>query len=166
MVVGNPKPGSRTLGAGVHVAGELAGRDPDLVVDLADVGAAVAGLVRRGGAPSRRRGRSRRPRGRGQPDVQGDVHGAAEAVPRPVRRGHRAHRCRRPADARCRPGARPRARALAAPVAHRARRRGPGAGPLRPRLRARPSRGVRRVAGRARPVVRAVLAPPLLEGVS
>ena len=39
VVVGNPKPGSRTLEAAVHVASELAGRDPDLVVDLAAVGA-------------------------------------------------------------------------------------------------------------------------------
>src|SRR3954452_16465700 len=39
VVVGNPKPGSRTLGAAVHVASELAGHDPDLVVDLADLGA-------------------------------------------------------------------------------------------------------------------------------
>src|SRR3954466_10486852 len=38
VVVGNPKAGSRTLGAAVHVAGELVGRDPDLVVDLADLG--------------------------------------------------------------------------------------------------------------------------------
>jgi FMN reductase len=39
VVVGNPKPGSRTLGAAVHVASELAGHDPDLVIDLADLGA-------------------------------------------------------------------------------------------------------------------------------
>jgi FMN reductase len=39
VVVGNPKAGSRTLDAAVHVASELAGRDPDLVVDLADLGA-------------------------------------------------------------------------------------------------------------------------------
>jgi FMN reductase len=39
VVVGNPKPGSRTLGAAVYVASELAGHDPDLVVDLADLGA-------------------------------------------------------------------------------------------------------------------------------
>jgi len=38
VVVGNPKAASRTLGAAVHVASELAGRDPDLVVDLADLG--------------------------------------------------------------------------------------------------------------------------------
>jgi FMN reductase len=39
VIVGNPKPGSRTLGAAVHVAGELAGHEPDLVVDLAELGA-------------------------------------------------------------------------------------------------------------------------------
>lgn len=39
VVVGNPKPGSRTRAAGVHVAREIAGRDPDLVVDLAELGA-------------------------------------------------------------------------------------------------------------------------------
>src|SRR3954466_12499076 len=38
VVVGNPKAGSRTLGGAVPVAGELAGRAPDLVVDLADLG--------------------------------------------------------------------------------------------------------------------------------
>ena len=37
VLVGNPKPGSRTLAAAVHLARELAG-EPDLVVDLADLG--------------------------------------------------------------------------------------------------------------------------------
>ena len=58
VVVGNPKPGSRTLAAAVHVARELAGAEPDLVVDLADLGPAlldwsdptVAGLVEQVGA--------------------------------------------------------------------------------------------------------------------
>ncbi|KQW47885.1 NADPH-dependent FMN reductase [Nocardioides sp. Root1257] len=40
VVVGNPKPGSRTLASAIHVARELAG-EPDLVVDLADLGAAL-----------------------------------------------------------------------------------------------------------------------------
>ena len=40
VVVGNPKPESRTLDAAVHLARELAG-EPDLVVDLATLGAAV-----------------------------------------------------------------------------------------------------------------------------
>lgn len=40
VVVGNPKPGSRTLAAAVHLARELAG-EPDLVVDLADLGTAI-----------------------------------------------------------------------------------------------------------------------------
>jgi FMN reductase len=52
VVVGNPRPGSRTLAAARHVATELAG-EPDLVVDLADLGTTildwsdptVAGLV-------------------------------------------------------------------------------------------------------------------------
>ena len=39
VVVGNPRPGSRTLSAATHVARELTGREPDLVVDLADLGA-------------------------------------------------------------------------------------------------------------------------------
>ncbi|MBO0845001.1 MAG: NAD(P)H-dependent oxidoreductase [Nocardioides sp.] len=39
VVVGDPTPGSRTLAAAVHVAGELVGREPDLVVDLAEIGA-------------------------------------------------------------------------------------------------------------------------------
>ncbi len=41
VVVGNPKPGSRTLTAATHVARELTGADPDLVVDLATVGAGL-----------------------------------------------------------------------------------------------------------------------------
>ena len=40
VVVGNPKPQSRTLAAAVHVATELVG-EPDLVVDLAELGAAL-----------------------------------------------------------------------------------------------------------------------------
>ena len=38
VVVGNPKPRSRTLAAATYLATELVGRDPDLVVDLADLG--------------------------------------------------------------------------------------------------------------------------------
>ena len=41
VVVGNPKPGSRTLAAALHVARELTGAEPDLVVDLATLGAAL-----------------------------------------------------------------------------------------------------------------------------
>ena len=40
VVVGNPRPASRTLEAAVHVARELAG-EPDLVVDLATLGPAL-----------------------------------------------------------------------------------------------------------------------------
>ena len=40
VVVGNPKPESRTLAAATYVARELAG-EPDLVVDLATLGAAL-----------------------------------------------------------------------------------------------------------------------------
>ena len=40
VVVGNPKPQSRTLAAALHVARELEG-EPDLVVDLADLGPAI-----------------------------------------------------------------------------------------------------------------------------
>lgn len=39
VVVGNPKPRSRTLSAAQHVATQLAGRHPDLVVDLTELGA-------------------------------------------------------------------------------------------------------------------------------
>ena len=39
VVVGNPKPASRTLEAALHVARELGGAEPELVVDLATVGA-------------------------------------------------------------------------------------------------------------------------------
>jgi len=39
VVVGNPKPKSRTLDAATYVATELSGHEPDLVVDLAQLGA-------------------------------------------------------------------------------------------------------------------------------
>ena len=53
VVVGNPKPASRTLAAARYVATELTGREPDLVVDLATYGPTlldwadpvIAGLV-------------------------------------------------------------------------------------------------------------------------
>ena len=41
VVVGNPKPASRTLTAATYVARELTGTEPDLVVDLATLGAAI-----------------------------------------------------------------------------------------------------------------------------
>jgi len=41
VVVGNPKPASRTLEAATLLARELTGRDPDLVVDLATLGGAL-----------------------------------------------------------------------------------------------------------------------------
>jgi FMN reductase len=58
VVVGNPKPASRTLAAATYVARELSGRDADLVVDLATLGSRlldwqdphVAGLVSEIGA--------------------------------------------------------------------------------------------------------------------
>jgi len=39
VVVGNPKPESRTLAAALHVARELTGVEPQIVVDLATLGA-------------------------------------------------------------------------------------------------------------------------------
>ena len=39
MVVGNPRPGSRTLAAATEVARAVTGREPDRVVDLAELGA-------------------------------------------------------------------------------------------------------------------------------
>ncbi|GIJ47840.1 FMN reductase [Virgisporangium aliadipatigenens] len=41
VVVGNPKPASRTLAAATYVAERLGGRAPDLSVDLATLGAAL-----------------------------------------------------------------------------------------------------------------------------
>ncbi|WP_374457761.1 NADPH-dependent FMN reductase [Nocardioides sp.] len=41
VVVGNPKPASRTLAAATYVARELSGAEPNLVVDLATLGPAV-----------------------------------------------------------------------------------------------------------------------------
>lgn len=57
VVVGNPKPNSRTLAATIQLTRSLTGADPDLVVDLATVGPALldwsspemAGLVERVG---------------------------------------------------------------------------------------------------------------------
>ena len=63
----------------------------------------------------------------GQPDLQGHLHRAAQAVPRPVRGRHRPAWRRRTPDARCRPHPRPRAGAHAATGAGRARRRPPSA---------------------------------------
>jgi FMN reductase len=44
VVVGNPKPRSRTLDAGVMVARRLTGAEPDLVLDLVDLGPALLEL--------------------------------------------------------------------------------------------------------------------------
>lgn len=41
VVVGNPKPRSRTLDAGILVAKKLTGAEPDVVLDLVDLGAAL-----------------------------------------------------------------------------------------------------------------------------
>lgn len=41
VVVGNPKPGSRTLGAARYVAQAITDHEPDLVVDLAELGPAL-----------------------------------------------------------------------------------------------------------------------------
>ena len=41
VVVGNPKPASRTLAAATYVARELTSSEPDLVVDLATLGPAL-----------------------------------------------------------------------------------------------------------------------------
>lgn len=41
VVVGNPKPASRTLKAAVHVATALTGDAPDVVLDLATLGPAL-----------------------------------------------------------------------------------------------------------------------------
>jgi FMN reductase len=58
VVVGNPRPASRTLAAATYVVRELSGAEPDLVVDLATLGpalldwqdAGVADLVEQVGA--------------------------------------------------------------------------------------------------------------------
>ena len=96
VVVGNPKPGWRTLAAAVHVIRELDGGEPGLVADLGDVGSGAARLA----GPDCRRpggsGRCGRP-GRGrQSDVQGHLHGVAQAVSRSL------HHRRPPPGRRCR----------------------------------------------------------------
>ena len=145
VVVGNPRPASRTLAAALRVARELAA-EPDLVVDLGTLGPAVldwqdpdvARLVEQvgsadlGGAsrPTRRR------------------HRAAEGLPRPLRRWHRAARRRGPADARAGPGlASRRAQPPAGAVGSVA---SPCPGTTSSRTSGRP-RGVRRLARRGRP---------------
>jgi FMN reductase len=45
VVVGNPKPGSRTRHAAVRLATELTGAAPGLVIDLADLGARLLDLA-------------------------------------------------------------------------------------------------------------------------
>jgi FMN reductase len=44
VVVGNPKPKSRTLEAGILVARKLTGAEPDLVLDLVELGPALLEL--------------------------------------------------------------------------------------------------------------------------
>ncbi len=41
VIVGNPKAKSRTLDAGLLVARKLTGRDPDMVVDIVELGAGL-----------------------------------------------------------------------------------------------------------------------------
>ncbi|GAA4739815.1 NAD(P)H-dependent oxidoreductase [Nocardioides endophyticus] len=41
VVVGNPKPASRTLAAATYIARELSGREADLVLDLATLGGSL-----------------------------------------------------------------------------------------------------------------------------
>ena len=153
VVVGNPKPASRTLAAATHVARELSGAEPDLVVDLATVGPALLDLGDDGRRRPGRAGGCGRPGGRRQPDLQGDLHGPAQALPRPVRGRHRPLGCRGAADAGRRTRPRARARAAPAAAAHRARRRRAGAQPLRARLRPRRPRRLRRLARGEPPVV-------------
>lgn len=43
VVAGNPKPGSRTLDAGVRLATALTGREPDHVIDVISLGAGLLG---------------------------------------------------------------------------------------------------------------------------
>lgn len=44
VVVGNPKAKSRTLDAGLLVAQKLTGREPDVVIDVVDLGAGLLGF--------------------------------------------------------------------------------------------------------------------------
>ena len=44
VVVGNPKPDSRTLHAGILAAQRLTGSDPDLVIDVVKLGAGLLGF--------------------------------------------------------------------------------------------------------------------------
>ncbi len=44
VVVGNPKPDSRTLHAGILAAQKLTGSDPDLVIDVVKLGAELLGF--------------------------------------------------------------------------------------------------------------------------
>ena len=146
VVVGNPKPASRTLAAATYVAARALGVGRPTSSSTWPRSAPGCSTGRTPGvADARRRGRRGRSGRGGLSDVQGDVHRAAQAVPRPVRH-RRAARRRGAADARCRTGARAGAGADAAAGAHRDRwHHGPGA--LRPRQPPRRPGGVRRLAG-------------------
>jgi hypothetical protein len=48
VVVGNPKPASRTLAADVLVAEQLGGAPPETVVDVVELGAGLLGWVEAG----------------------------------------------------------------------------------------------------------------------
>ena len=76
VVVGNPKPASRTLDAATNVASRLAGRPADVVIDLVELGPALltsgddevaraVGQVQAAGARGRSRRRPTRPAIRG-----------------------------------------------------------------------------------------------------
>ena len=86
VVVGNPRPRSRTHAAALHLATELAGRRRSWS-STSPTSGRPARLVRtpRGTRSSSRCGG--RPGRRRQPDVQGDLHGPAQALPRPVPAG-------------------------------------------------------------------------------
>ena len=133
----SPPPG--TSPSGSRARGAPRGRPGD----VGHLAAGPGGRRRRRPRQARRRGG---PGGRGQPDVQGDLHRAAQGLPRPLP-GRRAARRRGPRDARRRPGpcAGPRHRATAA--AGRARRGDSGPRPLRARPGPRRPGGVRRLAG-------------------
>ncbi len=91
VVVGNPKPKSRTLHAGLLAARKLAGAEPDLVLDLADLG---GGLLEWGNEAVTEIDLSIaaiRLCYRCESDIQGHLYGAVETLsgPNPCKRSER-----------------------------------------------------------------------------
>ncbi len=150
VVVGNPKPASRTLAAATTVARGLTGAEPDLVVDLATLGArlldwqdpSVAALVDEVGAADLVVVAS--------PTYKATYTGLLKLFLDRFAGGVGLRGVAVPLMLGAGAAPRARARAAPAPAARRARGHRAHLRPLRPRPGARPRRVLRRVAGPVR----------------